>query len=198
MVTWNHSSTQKCPLVFYSPLTKQQTRWAICARCTWFPTLNCRGICFSTSPNGNNYTTDTYKSVLSLLTHHLNHYRGILFLKSDSKSKHSIPHKSCSFPHGQDSARHIIPTGKWQRSQFKHMLIQWWGLIKAGFSKHQADQSWSWEILWQAGEGRNECILLYSYFIEIIWIHCISHQHQYFLQENFFKSFRTISKESQH
>lgn len=45
-LTWNHSSTQKCTLVFFSPLTKQQTRWAICARCTWFPTLNCRGICF--------------------------------------------------------------------------------------------------------------------------------------------------------
>lgn len=106
MVTWKHSSTQKCPLVLFSRLTKQQTRWAICARCTWFPTLNCRGICFLTSPNGNNYTTDTYKSVLSLLTHHLNHYRGILFLKSDSKSKHSTPHKSCSFPPGQDSVVH--------------------------------------------------------------------------------------------
>lgn len=31
IVMWKHSSTQKCSLIFFSTLTKQPTRWAICA-----------------------------------------------------------------------------------------------------------------------------------------------------------------------
>lgn len=71
----------------FSPLNKHWTRWAICApacRTKWFPILGCQGICFSASANGSNYTTDTYNSVLSLLTHHLNLYRSILCLNSVS------------------------------------------------------------------------------------------------------------------
>lgn len=89
-VIWNHSSTYKFTLKSsFSPLTKQWTRWAICApvcRTERFPTLSCQGICFSASANGSNYTTDTYNSVLSLLTHHPNLYRSILFLKSVSNN----------------------------------------------------------------------------------------------------------------
>lgn len=55
-------------------------------RTPWFPTLSCQGICFLASSNGSNYTTDTYNSVPSLLTHHLNLYRSILFLKSVSSN----------------------------------------------------------------------------------------------------------------
>lgn len=95
---WRHSSTFKLTVILPSDFNSEPDGPHV--RC-WaearLPPLSCQGVCFLASPNGSNYTTDTYNCVLSLLMHRMNQCSARVPPFEGEKSKQAVRHKSWSF-----------------------------------------------------------------------------------------------------